>query len=187
MRHSDLVYNIEDDPLNKPRKSRNWGWGKWALVIAAAVLFVYHSVRPVMRLRADPPSSFFDHYLTWNKEERQQERRVAQAYWQVAVRRIQGRYPPKSQLPTDPPPSFRVSDETRSLKEDIIVGRIHYWHKLREVWRQSDAWNVSYRWNTGWVANSLNSMGQDTPEWVSNAVQTVVGWFNGLVQRIPSP
>lgn len=186
MKQSDSMYTLEDDLFRKPSKRKNSGWGKWALVIILALLFVYRSTRPVMRLRADPPPSFYDYSPTWSKEERQHERSAARAYWQVAVQRIQMHYSPDKPLPADPPPSFQIGDAASSMERDIIASRIHYWYQLREVWRQRDAWETSYRWNTDWVENSLNSMQQNAPQWLSNGFQAVIGWFNAIAQRIPS-
>lgn len=158
----------------------------WAFVAVAGLLFVYLSTRPVLRLRTDPPPSFYDASFKWNKEERQDQNSVAQAYWRVAVHQIQGRYSPESPLPADPPPQFRISQAAGDAGRDAIASRVHYWYRLREVWRQRDAWAVSYRWNTGWVENSLDSLEHNSPRWVSNSWQAIIDWVDTVEQRISS-
>lgn len=181
------MYTYEDNLFYKPQKRKRPGWGMWAFVVILVLLFVYRSTRPVMRLRADPPPSFYDYNMNWNKEERQHERRLAQAYWQVAVNRIQTHYAVKRPLPPDPPPSFYISDAANSMGRDLIASRIHYWYRLREAWRQRDAWVESYRWNTDWVERSMDSIWQNAPHWMSNSIQSVIEWLNSTVPKMPSP
>lgn len=179
------MYTFEDDLFYKPRKRKRRGWGRWVFAVVVALLFVYSSVRTVKRLRANPPRSFYDYSLTRNKEDRQHERHVAQAYWQVAVRRIQTHYAPKVQLPSDPPPSFRIGGAAGLTEKDAVASRTRYWYRLREVWGQSDAWVVSYRWDTDWVEHSLNSLERNGPRWLSEGIQTAIGWLNSIAQRSP--
>lgn len=181
------MYTFEDNLFYKPRKRKSGGWGKWVFVAILILLFVYYSMRPVKRLRAEPPPSFYNYSLTWSKEQRQQERRLALAYWQVAVQRIQTRYSPQRALPPEPPPSFRIGNAASNQQKDMIASRIHYWFKLREVWRQRDAWRVSYEWNTGWVWSTLNSLEQNGPRWFSNGVQSFVEWLRSHGLTIPGP
>ncbi len=184
MKHSDSLYSIEDELFHEPRKDNSSGWWKWAIAIILGLLFVYRSTRPVMRLSADPPPSFYDYNRTWNKEERQQEKRVAQAYWEVAVQRIQTYYSPNNPLPADPPPQFRIGAATRSLEEDVAASRVHYWYRLRDVWRQSDSWVVSYGWNTDWVESTLDSLPYEIPRWLESFFRGAVNFFNDLSQTI---
>lgn len=186
MKHTDMHYTVDGEFHQKPNKRKKGGWGKWALVIILALLFVYRSARPVMRLRAEPPPSFYDYSLTWSKEQRQRERHLAQAYWQVAVQRIQTYYSPEKPLPAAPPPQFRIGKASNGLAKDVVASRVHYWYRLRQVWNQRDAWVVSYKWNTSWIENSMNSLQQNAPQWVSNGFQAVVNWVNVIAQRISS-
>lgn len=181
------MYTFEDGVFYKPRKHKSPAWGMWVFIVILALLFVYRSTRPMLRLRADPPPSFYDHNANWNKEERQQERRVAQAYWRVAVYRIQTHYGARRPLPADPPPSFRVGDAANTMESGMTASRVHYWHRLREVWHQRDAWVESERWNTDWVEDSVVSLWQNAPHWLSNIFQAVIEWFNTNVPKIPSP
>ena len=173
--------------FHEPRKHKSSGWWIWAPAIILGSLFVYRSTRPVMRLRSDPPASFYDHSSTWNQVERQHARRVASAYWQVAARRIQASYSPNRPLPSDPPPQFLIAGPASSLDSDVAASRVHYWYRLREVWNQRDAWNVSYGWNTNWVESTVSSFPQYIPQWLSNIFQGLIIFFNGIAQRISVP
>ena len=184
MKHSGSLYSIEDETFPEPRKDSASGWWKWALAIILVLLFVYRSTRPVMRLSADPPPSFYDYSRAWNKEKRQHEKRLAQAYWQVAVQRIQTYYSPSSPLPEDPPPQFRIGEAAETLEADMAASRVHYWYRLRDVWRQSDSWVVSYGWNTDWVESTLDSLPYEIPRWVGNIFHSLETFFDNLANII---
>ncbi|MEJ2010244.1 MAG: hypothetical protein P8Z30_19165, partial [Acidobacteriota bacterium] len=98
MKQSESMYTFEDGVFHKTPKRKSSGWGMWTFVGILALLFVYRSTRPQMRLRPDPPASFYGHNANWTQEERQHQRSEAQAYWRVAVRRIQTDYAPKRLL-----------------------------------------------------------------------------------------
>lgn len=179
MKHPNTLYTTDDELFPNPRKhkgSRRW---IWALAIILASLFVYRSTRPFMQLRSAPPPSFYDYSRSWTRVEREQARRLADAYWQVAVRRIQETYSPQEPLPADPPPQFRISADS-----GLAASRIHYWNRLRQVWDQPEAWNVSYGWSTGWVGRAVNSLPQYAPQWASEIFQDIVIFFNDVAQRI---
>ena len=181
------MYTLEDELFPEPRKPKHSGWWKWAIALALGALFVLRSTRPTMRLSADPPPSFFDYNRTWSPRKRQEERRLAEAYWRVAVRRIQGSYSPDSSLPADPPQQFQIADAAKNLESDMVAARIHYWYRLRDVWNQRDAWVVSYGWNTDWVDNTLDTLPQELPRGVANVFQGLVGFFHAVAQTISSP
>lgn len=187
MRNANSLYSLEDELFPEAPKPKTAGWWKWALVLLLVGLFVYRSTRPTMRLSADPPPSFYDYNRNWSREERRNERLVAQAYWQVAVRRIQRYYSPDRALPDAPPPQFQIDKAASSLESDVIAGRVHYWYRLREVWHEHDAWVVSYGWNTDWVGGTLNSLPKYVPRPVSNVIQEFVDLFNDIAQKIMPP
>lgn len=176
---------MADDLYRQPRKGKSSKWWKWAPVIILASFFVYRSTRSTLRLHSDPPPLFYDYSTKWTAAERVYHRRLADAYWQVAIRRIQSHYSPNRPLPPAPPPQFRISSVTGSQDSDVATTRIHYWHRLRIVWNHSVSWNVSYGWNTAWVQTTANSFPQYIPQWVSSIFQNVIVFFDGIIQRIP--
>jgi hypothetical protein len=153
-------------------------------LLILAVLFVYRSTRPVMRLSAEAPPAFCDYNRTWNRQVRQHERRLARAYWSVAVLRIQRYYSPHRPLPVEPPRQFQISGATQSLESNMISGRTHYWRRLRQVWVNRDAWVVSYGWNTDWVEGTLNTLPRYLPKSVVGAFQRLVDLFIGIANKI---
>lgn len=186
MKHSNSLYTLEDELFPEPRKPRYSGWWKWAIAVALGVLFVWRSTRPTVRLSADPPPSFFHYNRNWSPEKRREERRLAEAYWRVAVQRIQQDYLPDSSLPVNPPPQFQIADATKNLAADLIAARIHYWFRLREVWNQRSSWVVSYGWNTSWVSSTMNSLFQNLPDGIRNVIQQFVDFFQAVAQTISS-
>lgn len=187
MRNSNSLYSLEDELFPEQPQSKTAGWWKWVLALLLVGLFVYRSTRPTVRLSADPPPSFYGYNRNWTRRERRNERLVAQAYWQVAVRRIQRYYSPDSALPAGPPPQFQIAKATRNLESDVIADRVHYWFRLRQVWKEQDAWVVSYGWNTDWVGTTLNSLPRYLPKSVSKVIQSFIDLFNDIAQKIMPP
>jgi hypothetical protein len=184
MKHANSLYTAADHLLSEPPKPPRSGWWKWALALILAVLFVYRSTRPEMKLSAEPPPAFFGYNRTRDLQQRDHERRMALAYWNVAVRRIQRDYSPGKPLPANPPPEFQVADAASTLETNVMAVRVHYWYRLREVWNQRDAWVVSYGWNSDWLARSLNSLPRYLPRSVTGVVQALVDFFNNVAQEI---
>jgi len=184
MKHANSLDTAADHLFHERPVRKRSGWWKWALALVLAALFAYRSMRPVMRLSAEPPPAFYEYNRTWDRQKRQQERRLALAYWSVAVRRIQKHYSPERPLPADPPPQFRIADAASRLETDMMAGRVHYWYRLRKVWNQSDAWVVSYGWHTDWLERGLNSLPRYLPRSVTGVVQSFVDFFNDIAQTI---
>lgn len=184
MRHANSLDIPENHPFGeRPPRKRSGHW-KWVLALILAGLFVYRSMRPVMRLSAEPPPAFYGYNRTRDRQQRQRERYLALAYWSVAVRRIQKRYSPNRPLPADPPPQFRIAAAARTLETGVMSRRVYYWYRLRKVWNQHDTWVVSYGWNTGWVERALNSLPRYLPRSVRGVVQSFVDFFTDVGQEI---
>ena len=186
MKHPNSLYTLEDELFPPDPKPRHPGWLKWAILLTLCVLFVYRSTRPSLRLSAAPPPSFFGYNQNWTPQERRKQRHLAEAYWRVAVRRIQGKYSPESSLPADPPPQFRIADAAQNLESDVAAARIRYWQRLRDAWNQQNSWVIDYGWNTDWVGTTLNTLPQYLPRGVANVFQTVVDFFHAVAQAISS-
>lgn len=184
MKHLNTLSSMADDLYREPNQKKNSGWWKWTLAIIVVSLFVYRSTRPTLRLHTEAPSSFYDYSKTWTQAEQLYHRRLADAYWSVAVRQIQTRYPADRPLPSDPPPQFRINRPKSSLDSDLAANRVHYWYRLREVWNQPASWSISCGWNTDWVGSTVSSIPQYFPRWFSSIFQGIIVFFNGIAQSI---
>ena len=65
-----------------------------------------------------------------------------------------------------------------------MAGRVQYWNRLRRVWGEGDAWDVSYGWNTRWVETAMNSLPGYLPRSVRGVVQSFVDFINDIAQDI---
>jgi hypothetical protein len=124
------------------------------LVIMVPLLGVYLSTRPVMQLQPEAPAEFIDQSPNWNAKRRAREEALAQAYWQVAVVGLQGKYPFGSELPAEPPSEFQVENKYVPPVSAKVFSeaRARYWEKLRRSWVQRQSWVERHQWNTQWAA-----------------------------------
>jgi len=134
--------------------------GLWLLAIPLG-LFILLSIRPVMRLRVEPPAEFLDmQFGRWDAKRRAVEERVARAYWERAVQLVQWKHSFGTPLPDNPPPEFNIEGKgfQRGSVEAGPVTRARYWKKLRDAWVLPQAWDKSYEWNTDWIHATLGSL-----------------------------
>lgn len=123
-----------------------------SLAALAAVLITCLSIRPVMRLRSDPPKEFYDEYLELDARKRQSERSLALAYWECARAGVQAKYAFGQDLPDAPPGDFRIDDSLFAAGARIDpASRVSYWARLRLVWLLPQSWDKSYAWRTDWI------------------------------------
>jgi hypothetical protein len=142
------------------------------IIIAALVLaaIAYGASRSEFRLRPDMPLDFFDG-SNLVPQRRASERRIAQAYWDSAVKQVQWKYGYGSRLPIDPPPDFSVSaDEVGPAAKDETVRR-HYWQQLRVTWNLSSAWKTQYELSSISFRQTLQSAG----EWWGQLTRNMFG------------
>jgi len=161
--------------LSKTAPSRRrHGTGLWLLAIPLG-LFIFLSIRPVMRLRVEPPAEFLDMQLgRWDAKRRAAEERVARAYWERAVQLVQWQHSFGAPLPDNPPAEFNIEgkDFQRGSVEAGPVTRARYWKKLREVWALPQAWEKSYDWSTDWVRASLVSLQETARRFVEDILRS---------------
>jgi hypothetical protein len=128
------------------------------ILIVPVFIFIYFSTRATLVLQDEPPPEFLRMQSDWRPKRRVAEERMARAYWKRAVDEVQWRYTFGSNLPSDPPADFQISETGLSQPEDPGA-RVRYWQRLRQVWPLPDAWRKSYRWSTAWLTNALASVG----------------------------
>lgn len=137
-------------------------------VTLIVILAIYLSSSPVLRLRAKPPTGFFDNSPSWNTQRRARGDQLARAYWDIAVSDIATKYGFRSTLPADPPDSFKVEENARpgtTAKVDPEA-RARYWEKLREAWPRPESWEQTSDWNLDWIRNQLDQGLRAVRDWL---------------------
>ena len=139
-----------------PAPKRKGSLALWALGIFLG-FFIYASIRPVMRLRNDPPAEFFEIGADWRPAQRVAEERLARAYWQRAVHSVQWKHSFGTPLPDTAPPEFTIQEKGSQpgTGEASAVVRTRYWQKVRKVWPLPQTWDKSHEWSTAWVGEAL--------------------------------
>ena len=150
-------------PPEGPRKHRGRGW--LLVVLLLAGLFILESIRPVMRLRPDPPPAVVGARLNSNAAENQAQDRMAQACWDYAIQSLQNRYPYGQPLPARPP---LASNQSVGNAPEISV---LCWPRLRIAWAQPESWVQKYEWDTDWVTDP-NGPFQQTVHNITNFLTT---------------
>ncbi len=128
------------------RRRRVWLY----LLLILAGLFVYQSVRPVMRLRPDPPPAVVVPRSNSGEAAYHEQQRMARACWNYALQYLQNTYPYGQPLPQSPTFGYANAPAIRLV----------CWQKLRAVWTQPEAWSRSYEWSTDWLTNPQGSFQQ---------------------------
>jgi hypothetical protein len=128
----------------------------FVVLSVAAGLFAYQSLSPIYRLRPVMPPEFMDAPSSWPPEKRAAEESLARAYWDCAVNVIQWRYGYGYRLPQDPPSDFIISSLGEAPADPVI--RARYWLMLQRVWYVPDNWTKSYRWDTRWLTDWVESL-----------------------------
>src|SRR6266568_3555252 len=132
---------------------------KYDIVIIVALVLAglaYASFTSEFRLTSNMPIEFFDASRV-PAAKRASEVRIAEAYWNCAVKQVQWKYGYASRLPDDPSPEFSVTaSEIGPVANDDAVRR-HYWRQLHAVWNVSSAWKTQYEWSSISFRQSLRS------------------------------
>jgi hypothetical protein len=156
-------------------RKRRMRLGMWLLLLLPVAIVFVVCYRPVMRLKAQPPSDFVETNKQWDAARQSAEERAAQAYWQLAINLVQWRFVFGSELPGQPPEEFKLAE--KDFRSNSIATapatRIHYWNKLRTVWTQPQAWSETYVWNTDWLR-----------EFLSKFMDSAVHFTDGLLSRL---
>jgi hypothetical protein len=129
----------------------------------AAALFAFASFKPTYRLRPEMPRDFVAAGLP--PAIGAGEQRVARAYWDSAMLRVQGKYAYGQRLPQEPPREFAISaSEFGPAAQEPI--RLRYWRQLQTVWLSPGSWHQTYDWDFDWVTSWIDP----TQRWLNNHV-----------------
>jgi hypothetical protein len=130
--------------------TRQW-YDKLIVCAFALGLFLYASYRPQFRLREQMPPEFVADTPSSHDQKQGAEQRIAQEYWDCAVKEIQWRYTYGSLLPQDPPPEYTITTAGGDPGTGDRDTRIRYWKRLRLVWTLPSAWEKTYTWTLDWL------------------------------------
>lgn len=130
---------------------------KWPYVVAAIVVaFLMLSLRPVHRLKEQPPKEFLQVRVIQEVDQEAWGR----AYWEVA-RNIRWKFHYGEALPEEAPVEFHVANE-RSVAPSVAAHlRVTYWYQLRTVWVSPEAWNTSYRLEFAWILEMIDAFASE--------------------------
>lgn len=140
----DDLYGVTPQDRIPRRQGHAWFW----ILVGLVGFFVIESMRPVMRLRPDPPQSVVGPTGNLNKAELRAQTHTAKACWNYAIQSLQGAYPNGESLPLRPPHASGKSATALSVV---------CWPRLRVAWTQRDSWEEKYEWDTSWLTNSNSS------------------------------
>jgi hypothetical protein len=144
------------------------------LIVAFLVVSGILLTRPVMRLRPEPPSDFFEESRQKDAKHRAAEERVAKAYWNCALQVVQGKYLYGEVLPESPLSDFNIKG--KEFKHDSIEAgsatRAHYWQKFRQAWSERESWQESRELNIDLVHDNLIAIQQASIRFADNLLHT---------------
>jgi hypothetical protein len=141
-----------------------------ALVALVLGIAAYAAFQPRLRLRPDMPAEFFD-VSGIRAPKKGIDQKVAQAYWDCAVKEIQWKYGYAHRLPDDPPPEFSLNQIQVGLAADDQATRLHYWQRLRTVWNLRSSWRTDY----GLDLNSMKRSFQSAGDWLQYQMWRLTG------------
>jgi hypothetical protein len=140
------------------------------IVVLVLAVIAYGAIRSEFRLRPDMPIEFFDGSGV-PPAKRASERKIAEAYWNCAVKQVQWKYGYAHRLPDEPAPEFSVSaSEVGQVANDQAIRR-YYWQKLGSTWNVSGAWTTQYEWSSNSFRQALRSAG----DWWGHLTRNVMG------------
>ncbi|HKS75884.1 MAG TPA: hypothetical protein VJQ82_21910 [Terriglobales bacterium] len=138
------------------------------IVLVTLVLgaVAYAAFQPRFHLREDMPVEFFDASAP-PAQRKANEQKVAQMYWDCAVKEIQWKYGYAHRLPDTPPPEFAI---TGPSADDQAI-RERYWQKVRMVWNLPSAWKTDY----GLDMTSMKRSFQSAGDWLQDLMWRLTG------------
>ena len=136
--------------------SQNISTRRWPMAVAAVLLgFFLLSLEPVHKLKESPPPAFRNVRVPAGVD----QLRWSMLYWERA-RLLQGNYVFGMQLPEEPAPSFRISEEETVPESVAGEARRAYWASLRSLWTTPTAWKVSYAVSFSWITRGIEKAGE---------------------------
>jgi hypothetical protein len=146
-----------------------------AIPVLLAGVVVFASSRERVQLRPDMPPTFTPRSVAaGGREDSEEERRIARAYWDCAIEVVQPErgYRMNLPLPRSAPAEFSIAAQRGSQTPEEAAARDHYWNELREIWFQESTWVRWREWDFSWLRNPI---------------QATAGWLQDQARGLGSP
>jgi hypothetical protein len=122
-------------------------------VIGFVLVLAASSITSTLTLKDVPPSGFVGLSASGAGPQSAQ----TMAYWDVAVRVIQWKYPRGTALPEQVPEEFRRAHASGRVASEDSAARVAYWSQLREAWLRSENWQTTFKFQSSWpIENALD-------------------------------
>ena len=125
--------------------------------LLVAVVLMVISYRPKYHLQLDMPGGFFTASPSDSAQKRDEQRKIARAYWQSAQMEIQWKFAYGHPLPNDVPAEFTINGNGLGLAASDPTLRALYWRRLQQVWFLPEAWKKQYEWDWSWVSDPITA------------------------------
>jgi len=135
------------------------GLDKLTICLLGLALVAYITVRPKFVLRPEIPAGFLDQVPG---AQHATETRIATAYWECVVEKLQWTYRYGDHLPTTPPPEFTVAGHGLGPKAESPSARAHYWMKAQQAWYLPNNWDKHYVFDISWMKDP----GRHIHQWI---------------------
>jgi hypothetical protein len=132
------------------------------LLVLAGGLFTFESLKATFRLRPEMPREFVD--AKGALTQRSEEERIARAYWDCAMLRVQWKFARWQHLPEEPPREFVIASPNLGGPALDASSRIRYWRRLQSVWYMPSSWHKTYEWDFNWLTDWI----EPTQKWLNN-------------------
>ena len=137
--------------------------------ILGFILLLIVSYRPVYHLRPKMPPEFYTPSIDGTPKISENERGIAQAYWQSAQVNVQWKYAQGQPLPLNVPAEFQIDPRPFGTHATDPAIRIFYWRRLQRVYTTPAAWQKDYQLNFGWLRDTFSSIA----DWMRDAEKHV--------------
>jgi hypothetical protein len=140
----------------------------YPLLVAALLMAI--SYRPKYHLQPDMPGEFYTASSSDSPQKRDEQKKIALAYWQAAQMNIQWKFAYGHPLPNDVPAEFSVGGNALGRAASDPAVRSLYWRRLQQVWFVPEAWKKQYEWDWSWASDPMTA----GAEWLRDSFDR---WF----------
>lgn len=144
----------------------------YAVLILAAIIFVFGSYRPHSNLTLSMPAEFGQPAAPWTPVNHRTAMDLATAYWSSAVTLTTNNLERGDTLPDNPPPQFTVDGAQFGPDANSPRVREFFWAKLRKAWQNPASWERRYEWDVHWFSGAIMNIGRWLDDTGHNFIRT---------------